>query len=326
VIKGKKLIILLIVVIALGFSYVFVSLPARPAAKNSLAADCQGDAAIADDTVAPAGLEINELRNEITDGKEVLVAVLDTGIEGSHEDLMGQVAGEVNFTDSDTANDVYGHGTHIAGIIAAKDNELGVTGIAPDCRLLNVKVANDRGQCDVGDLAAGIIWAVNNGAEVINISIEIKDPTPELSEAVAYAWENGALIIAAAGNSGSNEPVFPACYASTIAVAAVTQNERLAPLSNRGEWVDLAAPGYKIYSTFIDNSYDYESGTSFAAAHVSGIAALLFSIMKDTNGNGKINDEVKSIVEAGCRDIGITDIGAGYMDAARILTIINQPS
>jgi len=283
-----------------------------------------GDPAI-DKQWALISLQISELWQKTTGSQEVLIAILDTGIDGDHEDLSGQIEGEVNFTDSPIANDIYGHGTHIAGIIAAGDNDIGIVGIAPGCRLLNVKVADDRGRCDVSDLAEGIVWAVDNGADVINISIEIKESSPDLEEAVQYAWDHGALIIAAAGNSGSQNPVYPAYYENCIAVAAVTEDNSLAPLSNRGDWVDLVAPGYKIYSTFPDDSYGYESGTSFAAAHVSGIAALLFSVVADTNNDGRINDEVKAIIEAGCQDIGIIGTGKGCIDAAEISVQINQP-
>jgi len=286
-------------------------------------------------------LQISELWQITTGSQEVLIAILDTGVDGDHEDLSGQIEGEVNFTDSPIADDIYGHGTHIAGIIAAEDNDIGIVGIAPGCRLLNVKVADDRGRCDVLDLAEGIVWAVDNGADVINISIEIKESSPDLEEAVQYAWDHGALIIAAAGNSGSQNPVYPAYYENCIAVAAVAEDNSLAPLSNRGGWIeednslaplsnrggwiDLVAPGFQIYSTLPDDSYDYESGTSFAAAHVSGIAALLFSVAADTNGNGRINDEVKAMIEAGCQDIGITGTGKGCIDAAEISVQINQP-
>jgi thermitase len=284
-------------------------------------------AAVAEEPViesptAVVELGLNQLWSQITTERRVLVAVLDTGVESDHEDLAGQVVGQVNLTASDTVEDLYGHGTHIAGIIAAKDNDLGITGIAPEASLLNVKVADDRGRCDTADLVAGIIWAVDNGADVINISIEIKNATPELAQAVAYAWDNGALIIAAAGNNGSNQPVFPAYYETTLAVAAVTPADTLAPLSNWGDWVDLAAPGYKIYSTYIGNTYDCETGTSFATAYASGIAVLLFGVAQDTNGDGFINDEVREMIEAGCRDIGIDGTGAGCLDAAGILALI----
>ena len=274
---------------------------------------------------ALTSLQISSLWQTTTGSQEVLVAILDTGIDGDHEDLIGQIAGEVNLTDSPIAGDIYGHGTHIAGIIAAGDNDTGVVGVAPGCRLLNVKVADDRGRCDASNLADGIVWAVDNGVGVINISIEIKESSPDLEEAVQYAWDNGALIIAAAGNSGSQNPVYPAYYEECIAVAAVKEDNSLAPLTNRGDWVDLVAPGFKIYSTLPDDSYGYESGTSFAAAHVSGIAALLFSVVADANDNGRINDEVRAIIEAGCQDIGIDGTGKGCIDAAEISLPINQP-
>jgi len=250
---------------------------------------------------------------------EVLVAVLDTGIDKNHEDLRGKVQAEVNFTDTPDADDVHGHGTHIAGIIAAENNDIGIIGLAPDCRLLNVKVADDRGRCDVSDLVEGIIWAVDNGAKVINISIEIKESSPELEAAINYAWNNAALVAAAAGNSGSYEPVYPAYYKNCIAVTAVKENNSLSPLSNKGEWVDLAAPGYKIYSTLPGDSYGFETGTSFASAYVSGVASLLFTMVNDLNNNGFLNDEVLAIIKDSCREIGIDGTGRGYIDTSQIV-------
>ena len=273
---------------------------------------------------ALASLQISELWGIMSGGGDVVVAVLDTGIDTDHEDLAGQVIGEANFTDSLTTDDIYGHGTHIAGIIAARDNDLGIIGIAPGCSLLNVKVADDRGRCDVNSLVEGIVWAVNNGADIINISIEIKESTPDLVEAIQYAWESGALIVAAAGNRGSQEPVYPACYETAISVGAITEDNKLAPLSNYGDWIDLVAPGYNIYSTSPGDTYKYESGTSFAAAHVSGIAALLFNVVVDTNDNRRINDEIQAVVEAGCKDIGITGTGEGLINALDILAQIDQ--
>lgn len=251
--------------------------------------------------------------------EEVLVAILDTGIDKSHEDLEGKVTAEENFTDTPTADDIYGHGTHIAGIIAAENNDIGIIGLAPDCRLLNIKVADDRGRCEVSDLVEGIIWAVDNGVKVINISIEIKETSTDLEAAINYAWDNGALVVAAAGNSGSHEIVYPAYYKYCIAVTAVKVDNSLSPLSNTGNWVDLAAPGYKIYSTLPGDSYGFETGTSFASAHVSGIAALLFSLVTDINNNGHLNDEVLAIIENNCQEIGIDGTGWGYIDTSQIV-------
>ena len=276
-----------------------------------------------DEQWALSQIQMSELWQITTGNSEILVAVLDTGIDRNHEDLKGKVAVEINFTDSLTPGDVYGHGTHIAGIIAASgDNGTGIVGMAPDSRLINVKIADDKGRCQASAVARGIIWAVNNGANVINISVELEKPSLELESAVNYAWSRGVVIITAAGNEGSQSPVYPAYYENCIAVAAIKQDDNLAPLSNHGDWVDMAAPGFNIYSTLPDNSYGYKSGTSFAAAYVSGIAALLFDAVIDTNGNGRLNDEVRAAIEAGCQEIGIRGVGRGRIDAAKTLAFV----
>jgi thermitase len=250
---------------------------------------------------------------QITKGSpETLVAVLDTGIDRKHEDLSDKVVAEINLTDSPTPNDIYGHGTHIAGIIAANTNNgVGIAGIAPESRLLSVKVADDKGRCSASVVAQAVIWAVNNGASVINISLELREPSPELENAVNYAWNKGAVIVAAAGNDASQMPVYPAYYKNCIGVAATKQDNNLAPLSNYGDWVDVAAPGFNIYSILPGNSYGYKTGTSFAAGCVSGLAALLFSIVNDTDGDGMVNGEVRATIETGCLEIGLGDVSQG---------------
>jgi thermitase len=249
-------------------------------------------------------------------GGGVIVAVLDTGVDSDHEDLSGQVVGAVNFSASEGTEDIHGHGTHIAGIIAANsDNGQGVAGIAPGSRLLNVKVADDNGYCQSSAVAEGIIWAVDNGALVINLSLELKEPTPELEAAVDYAWSRGAIVIAAAGNEGTQTPVYPALYENVIAVAATSQNDTLAPLSNYGQWVNIAAPGNEIYSTLPGDKYGFKTGTSFATAHVSGLAAILFNTVSDSNGDGRLNDEVRAALETGCQQVGGV-VEWGRVDAA----------
>jgi len=131
---------------------------------------------------------------EITsDGPAILVAILDTGIDQTHEDLVDKVIANVNFTDSSTTDDIHGHGTHIAGIIAAAD-DAGITGLAYNSSLMNVKVAKDDGSVDPVTLAKGIMWAVDNGANVVNISLTITKPSPTLEDALNYAWDKGAVI------------------------------------------------------------------------------------------------------------------------------------
>jgi len=248
---------------------------------------------------------------QITRGDQsIIVAVLDTGINKDNQYLADRVMAEVNFTDSPTSDDIYGHGTHMAGTIAA---------IAPECRLMNVKVADDMGKCKPSVVARGIIWAVDHGAKVINLSLSMI-ASPNLEEAVNYAWSQGAILIAAAGNKGGSEPSYPAYYANCLAVAGTNENNSLALLSSYGDWVDVAAPGFNIYSELPQNQYGYKTGTSAAGAHVSGIAALVFSVAEDSNGNGAVNDEVRGAIESSCTPIAGDGVGQGLVNAFQAVT------
>jgi thermitase len=248
---------------------------------------------------------------QITRGDpSIIVAVLDTGINTDNPDLGERVVAEVNFSGSPTSDDLYGHGTHMAGIIAS---------IAPDCRLMNVKVADDTGKCEPSVVAKGIIWAVQRGAKVINMSLAMT-ASPDLEKAVDYAWNEGAIIIAAAGNKGTSEPSYPASYSDCLAVAGTNENDSLALLSSYGDWVDVAAPGFNIYSELPHNQYGYKTGTSAAAAYVSGVAALVFSVAKDTNGDGAVNDEVRWAIENSCTHVTGSGLGQGLVNAFQAVT------
>jgi thermitase len=266
-------------------------------------------------SISSTGYESIEARGV----EEVLVAVLDTGIDRNHQELVGRVTAEVNFTDSPNADDLHGHGTHVAGIIAASNNnEIGIAGVAPQSKLMNVKVAGDDGTCRASTVAHGIVWATDNGAKVINISLELEAPSLELERAVDYAWRHGALIIAAAGNRAATAPSYPASYTNCIAVSAIGQTGELFALSNSGDWIDVAAPGVQVYSTLPGDRYGYESGTSSAAAYVSGLAALVFGLVADENGNGRVNDEVRGVFESGCQKIDAPGTGHGRVDVSPI--------
>jgi thermitase len=247
---------------------------------------------------------------EVTSGEAgIVIAVLDTGIDKEHEDLAGKVIAEVNFTDSLTTMDIYGHGTHIAGIIAAAaNNGVGVDGMAYNCRLMNVKVADDNGEFDSSAAAEGVIWAVEHGARVINMSLVSTEPSRELEKAINYAWSKGAVVIAAGGNCMGRKVAYPAYYANCLAVTATDSNDCVASWSSQGDWVDVAAPGVDIYSTSPDNRYDSKSGTSMAAAYVSGLAGLLFALRSDSNSNGFVNDEVRAAIEGGCDGLGTSPV------------------
>ena len=243
---------------------------------------------------------------QITRGDQsIIVAVLDTGINKDNQDLAEKVMDDANFTNSRTSDDLYGHGTHMAGTIAA---------IAPECRLMNVKVADDMGRCEPSVVARGIIWAVDNGAKVINISLAMQ-ASQDLVEAVDYAWDQGAIIIAAAGNRGGSEPSYPAYYVNCLAVAGTNENNTLALLSSHGDWVDVAAPGFNIYSELPQDQYGYKTGTSSAGAHVSGVAALAFGVAEDSNNNGTVNDEVRWAIENSCSPIAADGVGNGLVNA-----------
>ncbi len=248
---------------------------------------------------------------QVTQGNHsIIIAVLDTGISKDNPDLADKIVAEINLTNSHTSDDLYGHGTHMAGTIAA---------IAPECRLMNVKVADDVGRCEESVVAGGITWAANHGAKVINISLSMQ-ASPELAEAVDYAWSQGAILVAAAGNKGSSAPSYPAYYVNCLAVAGTNENDSLALLSSYGDWVDVAAPGFNIYSELPQNKYGYKTGTSSAGAHVSGVAALVFSVAEDENSNGTVNDEVRSAIESSCTPIAVDGVGQGLVNAFQALT------
>ncbi len=219
-------------------------------------------------------------------GKGVKVAVLDTGI-AKHEDL--RVAGGAAFT-SYTASylDDNGHGTHVAGIIAAQNNMIGSVGIAPGVSLYSVKVLGQDGSGYLSDIIAGVEWSINNKMDIINLSLGSPMGSAALKQAVDSAYQKGVLIVAAAGNEGDKQGEgdtveYPARYDSVIAVAATDTEDRRANFSATGSWVEVAAPGKNIFSTYLNSQYKTLSGTSMAAPYVTGNLALLKQALpKDT--------------------------------------------
>jgi thermitase len=262
---------------------------------------------------------------DVTTGSPyVSVAILDTGIDLSHPDLWGKIIASVNFSSSTTDSDMYGHGTHVAGIVAAATNNgVGVAGIGYNSSLINVKVLGDDGSGSYAAVANGIIWAADHGARVINMSLGGTMYSATLESAVNYAWSKGVVVVAAAGNDCSGNPSYPAAYSNTVAVAATNADDTLASFSNRGDWVDISAPGVSIYSTVptgtcplcATSGYRYASGTSMASPFVSGVAALSFAQAKDTDGDGFLNDEVRNCLEANADSVGGTGGGSGRMNA-----------
>lgn len=207
----------------------------------------------------------------------VIIAVVDTGVDGSHPDLSAKLlAGQDFVQPGQPPEDQNGHGTHVAGIAAAATgNGIGIAGIAPDAAVLPVRVLDRNGSGAIATIAAGIRYAADQGAKVINLSLGGAGRSAVLRDAIRYAASKGAVIVAAAGNDGSPDKLYPAAYDEVISVGSVGAEDVHSAFSNYGTWVDVAAPGEKIVSTYMYGRYTYLSGTSMAAPHVSGVAALL---------------------------------------------------
>ncbi len=234
-----------------------------------------------------ADIDASEAWDVTTGSTDVAIAILDTGIDRSHEDLAAKITKVMNFTTSRRPDDRFGHGTHVAGSAAAiSNNGIGVAGTCQACVLYNVKVLSDNGSGQWDWIANGINWAADNGANVISMSLGGTLGSSTVEAAVNYAWGKGVVIVAAAGNSGSSAPSYPAFYANVIAVASTNHTDVKSGFSNWGSWVDVAATGEQILSTAPDHrntiwgtgvKYGTISGTSMATPHVAGIAGLIWS-------------------------------------------------
>lgn len=248
------------------------------------------------------------------------VAIIDSGIDYNHLDLFANYAGGYDFVNTD--NDPYddnGHGTHVAGIVAAVDNNAGVVGVAPEASLYALKVLGASGSGSYSDVVAALQWAVNNGMEITNNSYgSSTNPGTTVQQAFDNAYNAGLLHLAAAGNSGNNtgtgdNVIYPARYASVIAVAATDKTDKRASFSSTGSAVELAAPGVSINSTVPGGGYASWNGTSMASPHVAGTAALVVaSGVTDSNNNGRINDEVRQILNTTADDLGLTGRDTWY--------------
>ncbi|MGH3132009.1 MAG: S8 family serine peptidase, partial [Gaiellaceae bacterium] len=210
----------------------------------------------------------------------VVVAVVDTGVDPTQPELRGALVPGYDFVNSDTdPNDDRGHGTAVAGVIAARaDNRVGITGACWRCSIMPVKVLDAEGVGVDSVIAAGIVWAADHGARVINLSLGGPGTTQVLSQAIAYAVAKGAIVIGAAGNSGDNTvPFFPAADPNAVSVAGTTSSDKLYDWSNYGDWVEVAAPGCNP-SLDRGGGYSLFCGTSSATPVVAGLAALAFAV------------------------------------------------
>jgi hypothetical protein len=257
-----------------------------------------------------------------TGDRRVVIAIIDTGIALDHPDLASKLVPGINLVTPDQPPaDDNGHGTHVAGIAAAATNNgEGVAGVSWEARLMPVKVLDADGGADVNRVADGIRWAVDHGARVLNLSFSGSESSAALGEAVQYARDRGALVVAAVGNDGRAEASYPAALDGVLAVGATDRGDQRLSSSNTGPYVALAAPGEQIASTFwapgVGNTYAQASTTSQAPPHVAGVASLIWSVNPDLRG-----DAVRALLVNHADDLGPPgrddETGAGRVNALR---------
>jgi len=274
-------------------------------------------------------------------GAGVKIGIIDSGISNTHTDL--NVAGEFDFVnDTPTSNDVYGHGTHVAGTACATINAGGAVGVAPSCELYDLRVLNDAGSGTTDDILAAVNWAVANDLDIINLSLGRSTDMGSIAEATfAAAYDAGVLIVAAGGNSGTRSgkgtnTIYPANYASVIAVAATDQNNNRATFSSTGAEIEISAPGAGVHSTWNDTDsysnpqpvcdavygcYKDASGTSMASPQVAGVAALIMAAGVQSN------VQVREILKDTATPLGdAKQFGAGLVNAEAAIASIGPVS
>ena len=265
---------------------------------------------------------VNRIDAELSNntGAGVKVCVVDTGIDKDHPDLQANIVGGRNFVakgltlDPTKWDDDNGHGTHVAGTIAAVDNTVGVVGVAPSASLLAAKVLNRQGSGYMSDIIAGVDWCVQSGAKVVSMSLGSSSDVQAFHDTVDAAYANGVLLVAAAGNDYGGAVSYPAAYDSVVAVSATDSADNLASFSSVGPEVELAAPGASVLSTYKDGGYATLSGTSMATPHVSGVAALAIQANPLMS-----NAQVRALLQSTADDLGAVGkdnlFGYGLVDA-----------
>ncbi|MEM1988244.1 MAG: S8 family peptidase [Candidatus Woesearchaeota archaeon] len=211
-------------------------------------------------------------------GEKIKVAIIDTGIDYNHPDLKNNFGREKGYNfiqENENPIDDNGHGTHVAGIVSGNS-----TGIALEATLYSLKVLDSNGSGNEFDVVRAIDWCIDNKINVLNMSLGSWYASNALNDICKLASQN-IYLVAAAGNNGNSVYNYPASCEGVISVAAIDKDKRRAYFSNYNDKVDIAAPGVDIYSTYLDNSYEYLSGTSMATPHVTGCLALYLSVVKD---------------------------------------------
>lgn len=251
---------------------------------------------------------------------DTTIAVVDSGVNASHLDLKDRVLKGYDFVSglNNGHRDELGHGTHVAGIIAANVNDIGIAGIDQGAKVLPVKAMGKKGTGTLSNVIDGLYYAIEQDADIINMSYVIKEENGMLEEVLWKAYDKGIVLIASSGNKGTEEQMYPGSYKHVINVGATDRKDKRAEFSNYGTWLDMAAPGDDILSTHFKGDYQFDSGTSFSAPIVSGIAGLTVAEHPEWT-----PDEVRWALESGADKTGDYeweyDFGYGRANALNTL-------
>lgn len=256
-----------------------------------------------------------------TGSPSTTVAVLDTGVDAKHPDLVHRIVDGYDFVNQQPGipEDDQGHGTQMAGIIAGEgQNGIGMSGVAFNCMVMPVKVLDGNGIGTAADVAQGLAYAADHGVQVVNMSFGSYVYSEMLNDAIQYARQRNVILVAGAGNDNTDVPAYPAAYPDVLAVTATGAQDEKWPGANFGSHVAVAAPGVGILTTAVHGGYLYGTGTSHAAAMVSGVAALLKA--KDTR---YTNVQIDRLLQTSAEDLGAEGrdsiFGAGRANAYRSL-------
>ncbi|MCX7641534.1 MAG: S8 family serine peptidase [Elusimicrobiales bacterium] len=270
-------------------------------------------------------IEADKSWDIINPKRKAIVALVDSGVDFSNLELSRSLIDGYDFVNDDNLpEDDNGHGTHCAGIIAAEiDNGIGIAGVLNSVSIMPLKVLDKNGVGFYSDIAEAIIYAADQGANVINLSLGGMEQSHFLQEAIDYAYEKGCIIIAAAGNLGNSTPIYPAALQNVIAVGATDENDFRWYMSSFGNYLDIVAPGVNILSTYLGNTYKKATGTSVAAAFVSAISAFIISNSTDIK-----NYEIENIILNTADDLGNygKDEEYGYGRINMLKAIKNTPN
>lgn len=216
----------------------------------------------------------------LTMGSSIKIGVVDTGVDFGHPDLRPSLAHGINLLRRySLPHDDNGHGTHIVGTIAASNQRQGIMGVAPRTTIYPVKAFDRHGIAHISDIILGIHWCIDNGMDIINMSFGMKSRNILLFNAIRQAYRAGILVVASSGNDGIVKLIdYPARFLQTISVGATSRNRTISSFSNQGKGIDIFAPGERIFSTWPGGRYNELSGTSMAAAHVTGTLALILAL------------------------------------------------